>query len=292
MLFFRGWNISKPFGLGRKIVHVEAESLDRPLNIVPTNKGRVFKNEPERDPLIVDEMSTVLVCDDRDPPDTDIYTNAMQPYPLAPGWYVGFPAFYRHDTKSKLPSDGRTELQFVASRDGHSWQRYDRATYVSPGFPGSENANMVYMGPGMIVRGDEIWQFGTGYRTTHGDTPGRIRQTDGAIYRYVQRVDGFVSLDFPASGARALLAPVVVDGDALRLNLDAGALGQARVGLRDDGGTEIQGFGEGTCDLLQLNSTGAIVTWKGKGDLRSLRGQTVRLTISASRLKLYSFRFE
>src|SRR6185436_4591716 len=115
--------------------HVEADALDHPLQVTPTGKGKVFKNEPERDPLIVDEMTTVLVCDDRDPPDTDIYTNAMQPYPLASGWYVGFPAFYRHDTKSKLPSDGRTELQFVASRDGRSWQRYDRATYVSPGFP-------------------------------------------------------------------------------------------------------------------------------------------------------------
>jgi hypothetical protein len=293
MLFFRGWNISKPFGLGRKVVHIETESLERPLNIVPTNKGKVFKNEPERDPLIVDEMPTVLVCDERDPPDTDIYTNAMQPYPLAPEWYVGFPAFYRHTTKSKLPADGRTELQFVASGDhGRSWQRYDRATYVSPGFAGSENANMVYMGPGLIVRGDEIWQYGTGYRTSHGDTPGRVQRTDGAIYRYVQRVDGFVSLDFPAGGAHAVLAPVVVDGDTLRLNLDTGALGEARVGLRNAAGEEIAGFGEKDCDALQLNATGAIVTWKGNRDLSALRGQPVRIAIAASRTKFYSLRFE
>ena len=291
-LFFRGWNISQPFGLGRKVVHQLAESLEGPLGIVPTGRGKVFKNEPERDPLIIEEIPTVLVCDDRDPPDTDIYTNAMQPYPLAPDWYVGFPAFYRHAVKSSLRNDGRTELQFVASRDGRTWQRYDRATYVGPGFAGSENASMVYMGPGLIVRGDEIWQFGTGYRTTHGDTPGRIRQTDGAIYRYVQRVDGFVSLDFPAAGAHAALAAVTVDGDELRLNLDTGALGEARVGLRDEAGRELPGFGERECDLLQLNSTGARVSWKGQGSVGALRGQTVRVTIAASRTKLYSLRFE
>jgi hypothetical protein len=292
MLFFRGWNISKPFGLGRKIVHLEAKAIDRPLPIVPTGKGKVFKNEPERDPLIVDEIPTVLVCDERDPANTDIYTNAMQPYPLAPEWYVGFPAFYRHNTKSKLPSDGRTELQFVASQDGNTWQRYDRSTYINPGFVGSENANMVYMGPGMVVRGDEIWQYGTGYRTSHGDTPGRVARPDGAIYRYVQRVDGFVSLDFPAEGGRAVLAPIAVDGGELRLNLDTGALGEARVALCNEAGEEIAGFGERECDGLQLNATGAIVTWKGNRDTTALRGQEVRVVIRATRTKLYSLRFE
>lgn len=292
VLFFRGWNISKPFGLGRKIVRTDADRIDRPLGIVSTGKGKAFKNEPERDPLIVDELPTVLQCDDRDPPDTDIYTNAIQRYPLAPEWYVGFPAFYRHDTTSKLRNDGRTELQFIASRDGRAWQRYDRSTYVGPGFAGSENANMVYLGPGMVIRGDEIWQFGTGYRTTHGNTPGRVERTDGAIYRYVQRVDGYVSLDFPSAGAHALTAPVTVDGSALRLNLDTGALGEARVGLQTDEGKEIAGYGVNDCDGIQINATGASVSWHGKTDLSSLRGMKVRMEISASRTKLYSLRFE
>lgn len=292
VLFFRGWNISKPFGLGRKIVRTDADRIDRPLGIVSTGKGKAFKNEPERDPLIVDELPTVLQCDDRDPPDTDIYTNAIQRYPLAPEWYVGFPAFYRHDTTSKLRNDGRTELQFIASRDGHAWQRYDRSTYVGPGFAGSENANMVYLGPGMVIRGDEIWQFGTGYRTTHGNTPGRVERTDGAIYRYVQRVDGYVSLDFPSTGAHALTAPVVVDGTTLRLNLDTGALGEARVGLKTEAGQEIAGFGVKDCDEIQINATGASVSWHGKTELSSLRGKKVRMEISASRTKLYSLRFE
>jgi hypothetical protein len=293
VFFFRGWNISTPFGLGRKIVRYEADRLDRPFGLVSTGKGRAFKNDPARDPLIVDEMPTVLACDDRDPPNTDIYTNAIQPYPPAPAWYVGFPAFYRHATKSAHRNDGRTEVQFIASHDGRSWQRYDRATYVGPGFAGSESANMVYLSPGLVIRGDEIWQFGTGYRSTHGDVAAREARTDGAIYRYVQRLDGFVSLDFAAGGGQAMTAPVTIDGPTLRLNLDPGALGELRVALLDaDSGRALSGFATPDCDPLQTNATGALVTWRGHSDLAAWQGRHIRLTLTGTRTKLFSFRFE
>lgn len=69
---------------------------------------------------------------------------------------------------------------------------------------------MLYIGAGLIVRGDEFWQYGTGFRTTHGDVPAREQRGDGTIFRHVHRVDGFVSLDFAASGGRARYAPVKV----------------------------------------------------------------------------------
>ena len=92
---------------------------------------------------------------------------------------------------------------------------------------------MLCIAAGLVVRGDEIWQYGTGYRTTHGDVPGREQRGDGTIFRHVQRVDGFVSLDFSSAGGRAPTAPVVVNGSTLRLNLDTGALGELRVALLD-----------------------------------------------------------
>jgi hypothetical protein len=151
---------------------------------------------------------------------------------------------------------------------------------------------MLYVGPGLVVRGDEIWQYGTGYRTTHGDVPGREEKGDGTIYRYVQRLDGFVSLDFESGGGRALCAPVRVTGSKLVLNVDTGGLGDLRVGLRDASGGRLPGFTAEDCDLIRLNSTKAIISWKGREDLASFLGREVQVELLGARTKVYSLRFE
>lgn len=291
VLFFRGWDREDSRNQWRRLVRLETDRLDRPLPLVPSGKGR-HANDPARDPLITTEAPTVLACDAQDPEHTDIYTSAIQRYPLAPEWYVGFPSFYRHATNTKNRNDGRTETQFIASRDGVKWERYSRAPYIRPGLAGSDSGNMVYVGSGMVIRGDEIWQYATGYRTTHGDTPGRQQQSDGVIHRYVHRIDGFVSLDFNDAGGRATTNTVKVDGAALRVNVDTGALGELRAGLLDPNGNEIPGFGLADCEPLQINATGALVRWKSAADLSTLRGRTVQVRFSGTRSKLYSFRFE
>lgn len=182
-------------------------------------------------------------------------------------------------------------MQFIGSRDGFQWHRYDRAPYARPGLAGSESASMVFIGPWLIMRGEKIWQYGTGFQSRHGDKEARVRKTDGVIYRYVQRVDGFVSLDFDAEGGRCLTAPVKVDDPRLTLNLDTAVLGHLRAGLLDAEGKPIAGFGPDDCEVLRTNSTRALVTWKGGADLSALQGREVRLSITGERAKLFSFYF-
>jgi hypothetical protein len=292
VLFLRGWDRQDPRNQWRRLVRLETDRLDRPFDLKPSGLG-AHPGDPARDPLLTNEAPTVFACDERDPADTDVYTNAIQRYPLAPAWYVGFPSLYRHAPQSRLRNDGRSEVHFIASRDGVKWERYSREPYLRPGLAGSESGNMVYLGTGLVVRGDEIWQFGTGYRTTHGDTPGREKMSDGVIYRHVQRVDGFVSLDLASTGGSATTAPVTVDGATLRLNLDTGALGELRIAFVDaDTDRDLPGFGAADCHALQVNATGATVTWKSHDNLASLQGRRVRLVFSGARTKLYSFRFE
>ena len=173
--YIRAWNPAKqPVAADRKVVRLESERLDRPSGIVPARpRDQSRPSDQTRDPFLRDELPDALVCDGQDPPATDIYTNAIQPYPLDPSWYVGFPAFYRHAIGSPHHNDGWTEIQFVGSRDGKKWERYNRESYLKPGLAGSESGSMLFIGTGLVVRGDELWQYGTGYRTTHGDVPGR-----------------------------------------------------------------------------------------------------------------------
>lgn len=244
-----------------------------------------------------DELPTILVCDDQDPSRTDIYNLAAQPYPLAPNFYVGFPTFLRRSAATDAPGwkgrhMGPAEIQFVGSSDSVNWHRYTRASYAPPSMAAPEKKNMTFMGTGLIVRGNEIWQYGTEFETVHGDIEARKKKGDGYIVRYVQRVDGFVSLDTGNRVGTARTKPVKVSGKKLLLNLDTGALGEMRVGLLTADGNPISGFDAAACDYVEYNGTGREVTWGGKGDLSALAGKDVRLEFRSNRTKLYSFRFE
>lgn len=286
VVYLRGWN---PDPKRRKVMRIELPNLKDPFPIVPTKRGV--------GDYFFDEIPTVLHCDDRDPPRTDIYNLAAQPYPLDPRWYVAFPAFLRRSAATDAPGHkgshrGPVEVQFVGSRDGVAWQRYDRAPYASPGVAANEKKNMVFLGTGMVVRDGEIWHYGTEFESEHGDMAARHKKTDGTIVRWVQRVDGFVSANSGDSEGRLRTAPVKVTGARLRLNLDTGALGELRVALLDRDGNALPGFAAAQCDALQINSLGAVVSWAGQTDLAALRDREVSLEFRSTRTKLYSFRFE
>ncbi len=287
-LYLRGWDVGGAWtDRLRKVVRLELPSLAEPAGVVPSGLGANPGN-PKDLPRIVDEIPAVLAADDRDPPKTDVYTMAAQTYPLDRRWYLGFPAFFRRD---KNISDGRLEVQFVGGRDGIQWQRYDRKAYVAPGLAGSDSASMMFIGPGLVIRGDEIWQYGTGFRSRHGSVEERKEQPEGVIFRHVQRLDGFVSVDFAAERGRCVTEPVKVDGSRLVLNVDTGGLGDLRVALLNAAGKPLAGWSADECDVIEANSTHAVVAWKGRTDLAALSGTEVQVVFTGARAKLYGFRF-
>lgn len=286
VVYLRGWDRDPR---RRKVMRLELASLKEPFATVPAKSGvgDYFK----------DEIPTVLQCDERDPARTDIYNLAAQPYPIDPYWYVAFPAFLRRSAATDAPGyrgshRGAVEVQFVGSRDGIAWQRYDRAPYAPPGIAAPDKKNMTFMGTGLVVRGGEIWQYGTEFESEHGDMAARKVKTDGVIVRWVQRVDGFVSANTGDEEGTLRTAPVKVTGGKLLLNLDTGALGELRVALLDAAGAPIPGFGAADCVPLQINSLGAGVAWAATSDLSVLRGRDVRIEFRSRRTKLFSFRFE
>lgn len=286
VLIVRGWN-AKP--TRRKVSRLTLATLKAPSGI--KSEKRAVGN------YLHDEIPTILICDEKDPSRTDIYNMAAQPYPVDPSWYVGFPTFLRRSAQTDAPGwrgrhTGPAEIQFVGSDDSIAWHRYDRAAYAPPGVASPDKKNMTFMGTGLIVRGDEIWHYGTEFESVHGDVEARKKKTDGFVVRYVQRVDGFVSLDTGNREGSARTAPVKVTGRHLLLNLDTGALGEMRVGILDRDGKAIAGFGAADCDYVQHNSTGAVVAWTGKSELSALQGREVLLEFRSARTKLYSFRFE
>ena len=219
----------------------------------------------------------------------EVYRYYTSKYPGAPDAYLAFPWRYVRDGNIRPGSF------MMTSRDGVNWKIYEPPYYFSAG--GKLNGRTILealMEPGMIQRGDEIWQYGTVRFTEHGGALyGGVEHEGGyfdSLLRLVQRLDGFVSLDAGATRGSATTRPLIFGGNGLTLNM--AAKGSARVALRDESGKALPGFSLEDCDPIRVDSVRHVVTWKGRSDVTALAGKPVRLQFELTNAKLYAFQFK
>ena len=225
----------------------------------------------------------VLAPDELDPLGMDLYNSAAQPYPFADGISLLFPAAYYHDTDN-------LEIQLATSRDSILWQRPDRTPFLSPGREGAFDSRMVYMGVGMIPRGDEIWMYYGGFNVGHEQVKrvpgmGGVGRVRFLRHRLIGQAAG-------STPGQLLTKPVMFSGRQLRLNADCGAGGKIKVGIAELNGTPISGFGQEECEPLIGDFLRGAVRWKSGSQLSSLAGRPVRLSFRLDHhARLYAFRF-
>ena len=172
-----------------------------------------------------------------------------------------------------------------------------------------------YIGQGMIKRGNEIWQYYFGephYHSAH------VKYDDKrAIFRLVQRVDGFISIDSPyEKEAYMTTKPFVFKGNRLALNIDTDAAGYAQVGFLDENNKPIEGFTLDDCIYINGDFVDTKVEWMKNrseisrissldeedpmtlsekvitsSDVSKLQGKTVKLVFRMRGSKLYAMQF-
>lgn len=238
-----------------------------------------------------------------DPEETDIYVPKAHKYQWAPDTYLAFPVIYYHyeapnnparfalfDPKRNLGS-GPTDIQLEVSRDGVNWKRLPMPTYIPIGTYDGDDIKQVYIGHGMIKRGDEIWQYFFGDTKYH--SPYTKDNDVRAVYRVAQRLDGFVSADTPYEKEGMIITkPLVFKGNRLVLNINTSAAGFTQVGILDESGKPVDGFSVDDCVYININSIEHEVEWLKKGkDLSSLEGKTVHLQFRMRGSKLYAMQF-
>ena len=238
-----------------------------------------------------------------DPPETDIYITKAQKYEWAPDTYLAFPVVYFHYKGASVEArrvleeekyqrgSGPLETQLSVSRDGVHWQRYPRPAYVGIGQHLGRDVKTAYIAHGMVKRGNEIWQYYFGETQYHSaikhDPEGR------GVYRLVQRLDGFVSLDSPYDKEVEMVTkPFVFSGNELHLNIDTDATGYTQVGFVDENDKPVPGFSVDECVYVNGDFISGKVEWLKKGsDLSGLQGKTVRLVFRIRGSKLYAMQF-
>ena len=139
---------------------------------------------------------------------------------------------------------GPLETQIAVSRDGLHWKRYPRPAYIKIGRHDGLDIHKNYIAHGMVHRGEEIWQYYLGSEQYHSSWGKGGRE---AVFRVVQRFDGFISADTPYTGGSFTTRPLTFAGNQLVLNIDTGATGYAQVGILDENGKPIEGFGVDDC---------------------------------------------
>jgi len=287
----------------------------KPLSLTDVNKLK--KKYPMRDPqpwfldngplappgFSFEYPHLFTPVDTLDPSDTDIYVTKAIKYPWAPDVYLAFPIVYFHyevekpltrrvlmDSVRGLGS-GPIETQLAISRDGFHWKRYPRPAYVGIGKHAGRDVKTAYIAQGMVRRGDEIWQYYFGETQYHSawkkDPQGR------AVYRLVQRLDGFVSADAPYDRDGIIITkPLIFEGNRLVLNIDTDATGYAQVGFLDAAGKPIPGYSVDESVYINGDFINTEVEWLSKGtDVSPLAGKVVQLIFRLRGAKLYAMQF-
>ena len=244
----------------------------------------------------------------------DYYTSGVIKYPWAQDAYFMFPQAYFHYVPGKLaefpkqcPANaGPLDTRFAASRDGITWNRFDRRPFVRLGMRGEfdcMNARLFY---GLVpsVDGRELYMYYLGSDQLHGwgrdERNNRLlteaglapTQNTSVISRLVSRRDGFVSARAAYAGGEFTTPPMRFAGKELVLNVDTSAAGLVRCELQDDRGRPIDGHRLEDCDVIHTaNELDRPVRWRGRTDVSALAGRPVRLRVAYRDADLYAFQF-
>lgn len=245
----------------------------------------------------------------------DYYNNQAIKYPWAEDAYYLFPTAYYHylwgETRefgTDVPTNaGPLHTQFAASRDGVSWERFDRRPFVDLGLRGEFDCYAARMIYGLVPAPDDrhLYMYYLGSDWLHGwdrdDRNKRLLTAAGLappnnttlISRLELRRDGFVSVRGAYTGGEFTTPPLVFRGDRLLINVDTSATGVVRVELQEADGAPIPGFALADCDLVHTsNEINRQVTWNGRDDVGSLAGRPVRIRFSLRDSDLYAFQFQ
>ena len=238
-----------------------------------------------------------------DPVGTDFYLTKAMKYPYAPDTYLAFPVGYFHyygdgpeartvlGRKERGLGSGPLESQIAVSRNGLDWKRHPEPAYVGIGRHQGRDVVTAYIGHGMIRRGEELWQYYFG--ETHYHSP-HTQDPDGrGVYRLVQRLDGFISLDSPYGHETTVVTrPLVFEGGRLQLNVDTDAVGYLQVGFLDEQGQPIEGYTVDDCVYVNGDFIAKEVDWLEAGaDVSPLAGRTVQVVFRMRGAKLYAMQF-
>lgn len=252
-----------------------------------SGRGRSLGRAESENFASFEPLQRVLEVDDQDPPGSDLYNPAPLRYPHAAHAHFMFPSLFRHEPQT-------LDIRMAASRDGVHWTWPERVPFIALGAPGAFDSGSLYMGQGLVRKGEELWQYFSGSPLRHdqAELENLTQPGKGRVYsRVVSRLDGWVSVDAGAAGGDFVTPPLTFAGNLLKLNVQVRRGGVVRVGLRDEGDQPIPGRDVADCLPIHGDDVDFVVRWKHGRDVSGRAGKPTRLCVELKEASLYAFQF-
>lgn len=246
-----------------------------------------------------------------DPPDEQLYVNQIKPYHRAPHLLIGFPARYIErpwsssmralpdcefrefrSTAQERYGTALSESLLMCSRDGVSFTRWPEG-FLRPGpeRPGTWNYGHQYLAWHLVETVSDLGPHAPNELSLYA-VENYWMEPGSSLRRYTLRLDGFVSIQAPASGGGCVTKPLTFAGSELRLNFATSVAGDIKVEIQDEAGQPIEGFALDDCDPIYGDSVDRPVVWKQGTQVSDLAGRPVRLRFELRDADLFSFKFE
>jgi hypothetical protein len=182
----------------------------------------------------------------------------------------------------------RNEIFLGYSRDGFHFSRQSYEPFMANDHSdGAWNwGNMQSVGGAPIVVGDSLYFYCSGRRLNN-----IMWDSYTSTGLATLRRDGFVAMHADARGGYLITEPLCFDGKYLFVNVDVkGRRSHLTVEVLDADGNPLPEFsGKNAVALKGIDSTKAMVTWRGRTDLTALQGRAVRLRFNLTAGDLYAF---
>lgn len=206
--------------------------------------------------------------------DMDHQPYALIAFPYA-GLYLGLVMIFHQQQDT-------VDCELSWSVDTLHWERICPGTPLIPRGPaGQFDSHCIFAAAYPQLREDRLRLY---YGGSDGPHTGWRSGGLGLAYLRPDRFAGYAPQQKDKPGV-IITRPIVCTRGRLRVNANAGG-GSLRVGILGE-----KGFDLHDCYPLSADTTGAIVTWRGGNDLRSLKGQRIRLRFELISATLYSFEF-
>ncbi len=270
------WGFGTAFG--RAVALARTREPMKPWPFTPADNANVFIDAWDM-PSMSTELPTPIVPGDRG----HVYRARPLKYAWAPDTYLSF--VWRGGANGPHnPNSGEFVTDLGVSRDGLNWRYYD-PWYMDAGEDVGNGERIIHVvgSQGMVRRGNELWNYALVMTEPTGSQRG--------LYRYTQRLDGFVSLNAGRTTGTATTKPFTFTGGKLKVNVNTAEGGQLRVGLINADSSPIEGFALANCTPLTTDSVEATVSWNGGEALSTLVGRTVRMQLELQNGKLFAFQF-
>ena len=239
------------------------------------------------------EPETILIPDEKDPPDLEFYSMWATTYE---DYYLGMLWNFRKTNTTILP-------QLVFSRDGINFDRRYREPFIQAGDEGDFDSVTVYAQQ-PIVHDDKIFIFYSGQNWRAASQMDVLLEEFGedgprsGIGLAVVPLDGFVSIDAGHHEyAEVTTKAFVFEGCRLQVNMRIPGQGwntglpELKVELLAADHTPLEGHRFEDADSLTKSGFANVVSWNGESDVGNLEGRAIKLKIYFKNVKLFAFQF-